>query len=56
MLLRNIREGKAPDHGVTIDEVLEYDYDTSVELDAFFARRRIEWVGLLREVSQLEAE
>ena len=35
--LKNIRDGKARNYGVTIDEVLEYDQGTPAELDAFCA-------------------
>ena len=35
--LRNIRDGKAQNYGVTIDEVLEYDQGSPADLDAFCA-------------------
>lgn len=35
--LKNIRDGKAPNYGVCIDEVLEYDQGSPAELDQFCA-------------------
>ena len=37
--LKNIRDGKARNYGVTVDEVFEYDIDsTPAELDAWCTR------------------